>query len=65
MVRFLLGILIGAAATAAWLKRQESSRGLSSTLDPRTEGRVDELSSAAANPAAMNVNAGDGTPGRR
>ena len=55
MIRFLLGVVVGAVGTAAYLKRQ---RGYVS-------GRVDELSIAADNIVADPlINSGDGTPSR-
>ena len=58
MFRFLLGALIGAAATASYIQRPLSRPTM------RGMGRVDELSSADLNPIAdPAVNAGDGTPG--
>ncbi|MDZ5458789.1 hypothetical protein [Azohydromonas lata] len=65
MPGFLIGIVVGAVAASAYLKKKGaatlgSSRG--SALEP---GRVDELSSAAsmASPQTTQLNAGDGTPG--
>lgn len=61
MLRILLGVLIGAAATASYLQRSASAGSRQ-----RPSGRVDELSTAAhhvvADPA---VNAGDGTPAQQ
>jgi hypothetical protein len=58
MTRFLLGCLVGALVTAACMPRR-----------PRTlahEGRVDELSTAAAADVPdPELNAGDGTPSRQ
>ena len=60
MIRFLLGVVVGAVGTASYLKRQKGYA--SGTL---TTGRVDELSSAANNIVAdVPINAGDGTPDR-
>ena len=60
MLRFLLGMLVGAAATAAWLTRPAAVRPT-----PYAGGRVDELSMAAENVIAdPPLNAGDGTPDR-
>ncbi len=59
MIKFLLGVAVGAVGMASYLKRQGYTAG---TL---TVGRVDELSSAANNLVGdPPVNAGDGTPGR-
>ncbi len=59
MIRFLLGVVVGAVGMASYLKREGRAAGGLRT------GRVDELSSFANNfvtdPA---VNAGDGTPER-
>jgi hypothetical protein len=58
MLRILLGVLIGAAATASYLQRSTSAG-----LRQRPIGRVDELSTAGHNVVAdPAVNAGDGTP---
>jgi hypothetical protein len=58
MIRFLLGVAVGALGMA-YLKRQGYRSGTLAT------GRVDELSSAAHNVVAdPPVNAGDGTPNR-
>lgn len=60
MTRFLLGFVVGAAATAVYLARRTASAPRRSTV-----GRVDELSSAAQNVVAdPPLNAGDGTPSR-
>jgi len=60
MIRFLLGVAVGAIATASYLQRRgsvPSSRAVG--------GRVDELSTAVNNAAVdTEVNAGDGTPSR-
>lgn len=66
MGRFLLGVLVGGFATASFLAGQNRPRPGSGSgrASPLTEGRVDELSAAAHNPAASPLNAGDGTPGR-
>ena len=59
MIKFLLGVAVGAVGMSSYLGRQGYTAG---TL---TVGRVDELSSAASNIVAdPPVNAGDGTPGR-
>ena len=58
MIRFLLGIAVGAIATAAYLqsRKMHAPGGVMG-------GRVDELSTAANNWVAdIEVNAGDGTP---
>jgi hypothetical protein len=59
MIRFLLGVAVGAIATASYLQR----RG---TYEPggAVGGRVDELSTASGNIIDAEVNAGDGTPSR-
>ena len=69
MAGFLIGAIVGALAASAYLKKKGSSgmtagmsrSGLGSGM---TEGRVDELSSAASslNPETAPLNAGDGTP---
>jgi hypothetical protein len=60
MVRLLLGMLVGAAAAAVYMSRSSSM-----AASARALRRVDELSTAAANPVAdPAVEAGDGTPGR-
>ena len=57
MLRFLLGMLVGAAA-ATWLTRSSTARPLA-----YAGGQVDELSTAAGNVIAdPPLNAGDGTP---
>ena len=59
MFRFLLGVLVGSVATAAYFSKNTSK----SRMTP--SGRVDELSSAAANVVAdPSFNAGDSTPSR-
>ena len=59
MIKFLLGVVVGAAGMASYMKRNSYAAGT------RTTGRVDELSSAAFSVVAdPPVNAGDGTPGR-
>ncbi|HKO67097.1 MAG TPA: hypothetical protein VJU53_04750 [Burkholderiaceae bacterium] len=60
MIRFLLGVAVGAIATASYLSRRGSFEPI------RTAGgRVDELSTAANNLIVDDeVNAGDGTPSR-
>jgi hypothetical protein len=60
MIRFLLGVAVGAVATASYLQRRGS-------YEPRRAvgGRVDELSTAGDNLVVdSEVNAGDGTPSR-
>lgn len=55
MIRFLLGVVVGAVGTAAYMNRQKGY----------APGRVDELSAAANNIVAdPPINAGDGTPDR-
>ena len=55
MIRFLLGVVVGAVGTAAYLNRQKGY----------VSGRVDELSMAANNIVAdASINVGDGTPDR-
>ncbi|NML16925.1 hypothetical protein [Azohydromonas caseinilytica] len=69
MAGFLIGAVVGALAASAYLKKKGSS-GMTATMSRSgmgsgmTEGRVDELSSAASagNPETASVNAGDGTP---
>ena len=59
MIRFLLGVAVGAVATASYLQRR-GSYGPGSAV-----GRVDELSTAGNNLVIdAEVNAGDGTPRR-
>jgi hypothetical protein len=61
MNRFLLGVLVGVAATVLYLGKKHGERTRFAT-----GGRVDELSTAALNPAAdPAINAGDATPSRR
>jgi hypothetical protein len=60
MIRFLLGVAVGAIATASYMQRRGS-------YEPgrAVGGRVDELSTAGNNLLAdTEVNAGDGTPSR-
>ena len=60
MIRFLLGVAVGAIATASYLQSRK-------TYAPTgvVGGRVDELSTAANNLVTdTEVNAGDGTPHR-
>jgi hypothetical protein len=60
MIRFLLGVAVGAVATASYLQRR-GSYGQGSAVG----GRVDELSTASNNLVIdAEVNAGDGTPSR-
>ena len=60
MFRLLLGMLVGAAATAAYMNRASSSAPAT-----RATGRVDKLTAAARNPVAdPALDAGDATPGR-
>lgn len=60
MIRFLLGVAVGAVATASYLQRRgsyEPGRAMG--------GRADELSTAGNNLLVdAEVNAGDGTPSR-
>jgi len=59
MIRFLLGVVVGAAGMASYLKREGFM------AKTRTTGHVDELSSAAHSIVAdPPINAGDGTPDR-
>lgn len=59
MFRFMLGVLVGATAMAAWLGQTGTVRRT------RPAGHVDELSTAAGNVVAdPPLNAGDGTPSR-
>jgi hypothetical protein len=60
MIRFLLGVAVGAIATASYMQRRGS-------YEPGgvVGGRVDELSTAGNNLVIdAEVNAGDGTPRR-
>ncbi len=60
MIRFLLGVAVGAIATASYLQKRGS-------YEPgrAVGGRVDELSTAGNNLLVdAEVNAGDGTPSR-
>jgi len=60
MIRFLLGVAVGAIATASYLQGRGS-------YEPgrAVGGRVDELSTAGDNLLVdAEVNAGDGTPSR-
>jgi len=60
MIRFLLGVAVGAVATASYLQRRGSYEA-----GRATGGRVDELSTASNNLVVdSEVNAGDGTPSR-
>ena len=69
MPGFLIGVVVGALAASTYLKKRGgasmtsamSASGRSSGL---SEGRVDELSSAASmsSPETAALNAGDGTP---
>lgn len=55
MIRFLLGVVVGAVGAAAYLNRQKGD----------VFGRVDELSMAAHNIVAdPSINVGDSTPDR-
>lgn len=57
MIKFLLGVVVGAAGMASYLKREKFVAGT------RATGRVDELSSAAHTMVAdPPINAGDGKP---
>jgi hypothetical protein len=59
MIKFLLGVVVGAAGMASYLKREGYTAGT------RTTGHVDELSSAAHDVVAdPPINVGDGTPDR-
>lgn len=69
MPGFLIGVVVGALAASAYLKKKggvslASAGSSSSRSTGATEGRVDELSSAAhmTNPETAPLNAGDGTP---
>jgi|GEM_PF-6550213 hypothetical protein len=69
MPGFLIGVVVGALAASAYLKKKGGVSLSSATSSPSrftgaTEGRVDELSSAAqmTNPETAPLNAGDGTP---
>jgi hypothetical protein len=64
MPGFLVGIVIGAVAASAYLKKKGGAMPSASLGQSATGGRVDELSSAAdmATPESASVNAGDGTP---
>lgn len=69
MAGFLIGIVVGALAASAYLKKKGGASLASATASPSrsagiTGGRVDELSSAAqmTNPETAPLNAGDGTP---
>lgn len=60
MIKFLLGVVVGSAATSYYMNRQSSY-----TPSEYLTGGVDELSSAADNIVAdPEVNAGDGTSNR-
>jgi hypothetical protein len=60
MLRFLLGMLVGAAAAATWLTRRAAARPAA-----YAGGRVDELSTAAGNVIAdPALDAGDGAADR-
>ena len=60
MIRFLLGVAVGAIATASYLQKRGSYKPGSVV-----GGRVDELSTAGNNLLVdSEVNAGDGTPSR-
>lgn len=60
MLKFLLGVFVGAVATAQYQRRYKYSSASSGS------GRVDEFSTAAQNvPADLTLNTGDGTPGSR
>jgi hypothetical protein len=72
MPGFLIGIVVGAVAASAYLKKKGGaslsapSAGTGSYRDRSVPagGRVDEFSSAAqaTNPESARLNAGDGTP---
>lgn len=60
MIRLLLGMLVGAAAAAAYMNRSSSR-----TAGWRGAGRGDELTTAAHNPVAdPALDTGDATPSR-
>lgn len=70
MPGFLIGIVVGAVAASAYLKKKGAAQMGAATIGSTRssaldEGRVDELSSAAstASPESTRLNAGDGTPG--
>jgi hypothetical protein len=59
MIKFLLGVVVGAAGMASYLKREKFVAGT------RATGRVDELSSAAHTLVDdPPIHAGGGTPDR-
>ena len=59
MIKFLLGVVVGAAGMVSYLKREGYTAGT------RTTGHVDQLLSAAYSMVAdPPINAGDGTPDR-
>jgi hypothetical protein len=71
MPGFLIGIVVGALAASTYLKKKGGASSLTSAMSSgssrgtgASEGRVDELSSAAnmSNPETAPFNAGDGTP---
>ncbi|WP_156902073.1 hypothetical protein [Azohydromonas australica] len=69
MPGFLIGIVVGALAASAYLKKKGGTSLASASSSPSrsaeaTGGRVDELSSAAqmTSPETASLNAGDGTP---
>lgn len=69
MPGFLIGIVVGALAASAYLKKKGGASLASASASPSrstgaTGGRVDELSSAAqmTSPETAPLNAGDGTP---
>lgn len=69
MPGFLIGIVVGALAASAYLKKKGGTSLASTSASPSrfsgaTGGRVDELSSAAqmTSPETAPLNAGDGTP---
>ena len=68
MPGFLIGIVVGAVAASAYLKKKGAAQMGAATLgssrsSAMDEGRVDELSSAASmpSPETAPLNAGDGT----
>lgn len=70
MPGFLIGIVVGAVAASAYLKKKGAAPLGAATVGSNRssaleQGRVDELSSAAstASPQTTQLNAGDGTPG--
>jgi hypothetical protein len=64
MPGFLIGIVVGAVAASAYLKKKGAAQLGARRGSAMAAGRVDELSSAAsmASPETARLNAGDGTP---